>query len=172
MRSVGATGNSVTNNGTLDGQISFLGTGNSLINGGLITITHSGIALAANDFSVGGTFTQTANGTLVLRVDNSGAHDGLSADKANLGGTLRAALQPGLYKSSTTYTGVIQTSTGISGQFSTVTSSSAFFNAVAVYNANSVDLTLTRYGFGAVTGETGNERAVGNSFQDCIDISL
>ena len=51
LGSVGGNGNSVTNNGTLDGLISVMGTGNSLINAGLITITNSATALAAGDFS-------------------------------------------------------------------------------------------------------------------------
>jgi uncharacterized protein with beta-barrel porin domain len=166
LRSVGANGNSVTNNGTLDGQISFLGAGNSLINAGLITITDSGIALAAGDLFVSGTFTQTAHGTLALRVDNTGLHDGLSTTgQAALNGTLRAVLQPGLYGSSTTYTNVVQSSASITGQFASVASSSAFFNVAATYNASSVDLTLSRYAFGAVPGETANQHAVGNAFE-------
>ena len=109
LASFGATGNSVTNNGTLDGQILLLGTGNGLTNAGLITITHAGTALAAGDFFVGGTFTQTAQGTLALRVDNAGLHDGLSATgQVTLNGTMRVVLQPGLYQSSTTYTNVVE----------------------------------------------------------------
>src|SRR5262249_9699250 len=129
------------------------------------TITDPQTPLFIGDIGISGTFTQTAQGTLALRVDNTGARDGLSADNVNLNGTLRAVLQPGLYKSSTTYTGVVESISAISGQFSSVTSSSAFFNAVATYNATSVDLTLNRYAFGAVPGETTNQRAVGNSLE-------
>ena len=160
-----ASGNSVTNNGTLDGRIELMGSGDSLINAGLITITDPGTALAVSNLAFAGTFTQTAQGTLALRVDNAGNRDGLSAVQANLNGTLRAVLQPGLYQSSTTYTGVVQTTAAITGQFATVTSSSAFFNAAATYNANSVDLILTRQGFGAVAGETQNQRAIGNALE-------
>jgi uncharacterized protein with beta-barrel porin domain len=166
LRSVGANGNSITNNGTLDGQISVLGTGNSLINAGLITITDPGIALAAGDLSVGGTFTQTAQGTLALRIDNTGHHDGLYATgQLALNGTLRAVLQPGLYGSSITYTNVVQSGASVTGQFASVTSSLAFFNAAATYNAGSVDLTLTRYGFGNAPGETVNQRAIGGALE-------
>ena len=160
-----ASGNSVTNNGTLDGRIELMGSGDSLINAGLITITDPGTALAVSNLAFAGTFTQTAQGTLALRVDNAGNRDGLSAVQANLNGTLRAVLQPGLYQSSTTYTGVVQTTAAITGQFASVTSSSAFFNATATYNANSVDLILTRQGFGAVAGETQNQRAIGNALE-------
>jgi outer membrane autotransporter protein len=164
--SFGTSGNSITNNGTLDGQMFVTGTGSSLINAGLITITNPGTALGAFDLHFGGTFTQTAQGTLALRVDNNGLHDGLAASgNANLNGTLRAVLQPGLYGSSTTYKDVLLTSGSVAGQFALVTSSSAFFGAAASYNASSVDLTLTRYGFGSVAGETSNQRSIGNALE-------
>jgi outer membrane autotransporter protein len=173
LASFGATGNSIINNGTLDGQISLEGSSNSLTNAGLITITHAGTALAAGDFFVGGTFTQTAQGTLALRVDNTGLHDGLSATgHVALDGTLRVALQPGLYQSTTTYTDIVESNTGVSGQFANVTTGLAFFNAVATYNAMSVDLTLNRYGFGAVPGETVNQRSVGNALEAGYSTSL
>jgi uncharacterized protein with beta-barrel porin domain len=166
LRSVGANGDSITNNGTLDGQISVLGSGNSLINAGLITITDPGTALAAGNLSIGGTFTQTAQGTLALRVDNTGLHDGLYATgQLALNGTLRAVLQPGLYGSSITYTNVVQSGASVTGQFASVASSLAFFNASATYNAGSVDLTLTRYGFGNAPGETVNQRAIGGALE-------
>jgi uncharacterized protein with beta-barrel porin domain len=164
--SFGTTGNTITNNGTLDGQMFFIGTGNSLINAGLITITDPGTTLAAGNLGFGGSFTQTAQGTLALRVDNAGLHDGLYAEnQVKLNGTLRAVLQPGLYGSSITYTNVLQSGIPVAGQFSNVTSSSAFFNAVATYNTNSVDLTLTRYGFGSVPGETANQRSIGSALE-------
>ena len=175
LRSGGTNGNSITNNGTLDGQISILGTGNNLINGGLITITGPGIALAAGDFSVGGTFTQTAQGTLALRVDNTGLHDSLFASsQAHLNGTLRVVLQSGLYASSTTYTNVLQSGASVTGQFASVTSSSVspFFNATATYNASSVDLTLTRYGFGSAPGETANQRSIGAALESGYSTAL
>jgi uncharacterized protein with beta-barrel porin domain len=173
LRSTASNGNSITNNGTLDGQISVLGTANSLINGGLITITDPGIALAAGDFSVGGTFTQAAQGTLALRVDNTGLHDSLFASsQVHLNGTLRVALQSGLYASSTTYTNVVQSGASVTGQFASVTSSLAFFSAAATYNASSVDLTLTRYGFGNAPGETANQRSIGAALESGYSTAL
>ncbi|MCP3473916.1 hypothetical protein NLM33_26725 [Bradyrhizobium sp. CCGUVB1N3] len=71
------TGTTITNNGTLDGRMFLAGTGNSLTNAGLITITDPGTALSAYNLSFGGMFTQTAQGTLALRVDNTGNYDGL-----------------------------------------------------------------------------------------------
>ncbi|MCP3473915.1 autotransporter outer membrane beta-barrel domain-containing protein [Bradyrhizobium sp. CCGUVB1N3] len=74
-------------------------------------------------------------------------------------------LQPGLYGTTTTYKDVLVSGASINGQFASVTSSSAFFNAAATYNAASVDVTLTRQSFGAVAGETANQRAVGNALE-------
>jgi outer membrane autotransporter protein len=74
-------------------------------------------------------------------------------------------VQAGLYQTTTTYAAVVQSGGAVSGQFANVTSSSAFFTAAATYNASSVDVTLTRQGFGAVAGETANQRAVGNALE-------
>jgi outer membrane autotransporter protein len=160
----GISGGTITNNGTLDGAMSVIGTGVSLTNAGLITITDPATALGPFNIAFSGTFTQTAQGTLALRVNNAGQYDGVSVGGANLNGTLRVVLQPGLYQSSTTYTNLLKSTTPIAGQFASV-SSSAFFNAAATYNPNSVDLTLTRYGFGAVPGETANQRSIGNALE-------
>lgn len=165
LASLGTTGNSITNNGTLDGQMMVFGGGNSLTNAGLITITDPGTALTAGNLIFAGTFTQTAQGTLALRVDNAGLHDGLLVDGAGLNGTLRAVLQPGLYGTTTTYANVLVSGSPVNGQFANVTSSSVFFNAVATYNASSVDLTLIRQGFGAVAGETVNQSSIGNALE-------
>jgi uncharacterized protein with beta-barrel porin domain len=174
LRSVGTIGNTITNNGTLDGQISVLGMGgNSLINAGLITITDPGTALSTGNLSFAGTFTQTAQGTLALRVDNAGLHDGLFAvNQVRLNGTLRPVLAPGLFGAPVTYKDIVATNASVVGQFATVTSPSAFFNAVATYNAKSVDLTLTRYGFGNVPGETANQRSVGNALETGYSTAL
>ena len=171
---MGTTGNNITNNGTLDGQISILGLGgNSLTNAGLITITGAGTALATGNLSFAGTFTQTAQGTLALRVDNTGLHDGLSAvNQASLNGTLRPMLTPGLFGTSMTYKDVVVSNDSVVGQFATVAAPSAFFNAVATYNAKSVDLTLSRYGFGSAPGETVNQRAIGNALETGYSTSL
>ncbi|QAU46412.1 autotransporter outer membrane beta-barrel domain-containing protein [Bradyrhizobium guangzhouense] len=163
----GTGGTVVTNNGTLDGQMLFVGFGNTnaLINNGLITITDPATPLFIGDLGVSGAFTQSAQGILALRIDNTGARDGLYGNTVNLNGTLRAVLQSGLYQSSTTYSNVVQSSSAIIGQFSNVATSSAFFNATATYNPTSVDLTLTRIGFGSVAGETANQRAVGSALE-------
>lgn len=182
-----STNNIVTNNGTLDGRLNLDsggGSGNTFLNAGLITITDTGTPVGANHI-IDGTFTQTANGTLALRVNNAGVSDILSNSgagtplTATLGGRLGAVVQPGLYANSTTYIGVVSATDPITTQFSQVqafaagtTAPLAFFTATATYNPTSVDLTLTRIGFGAVPGETFNERAVGNALNALYSTGL
>lgn len=186
----------ITNNGRLDGTISIPNPDpNTLINNGTITISNPNTPLGdqAGLSSTGttlwhfieGTFTQTAGGTLELRVNNVGFSDGLGAADPHLGGTLRAVVQPGLYNAVTTYSSVVYncgcTSGDLNGtQFDKVTSSSPFFMATANYVENSalgsginaVDLVLTRLPFGAVPGETINQRAVGNALEQGYSTTL
>jgi hypothetical protein len=163
--------NTVVNNGTLDGRISLDGTDHSVTNNGLITVTDPGTPVGAAHF-VAGSFTQGAAGTLALRVDKSGASDTLTVTTANLGGTLRATVQAGLYNSSTFYAGVVTATNQIATTFSQTTTSSAFFTATATYNPNSVDLTLNRVPFGSVAGATQNQRSVGNYLEQNYSTSL
>lgn len=164
--SFGTSGNTITNNGTMDGMMFVLGPGNALTNNGLITITDPTTWMGPANINFGGTFTQTAQGTLALRIDSAGNHDGLYAEEqVTLNGTLRAVLKPGLFGAPITYKDVLMTNASIAGQFATVGSSSAFLSAVATYNAKSVDLTVARYGFGSAPGETLNQRSVGNALE-------
>jgi len=161
-------GGIVTNTGTLDGMI----TSSALTNGGLITITNGGTPLGP-DYTIGGTFTQSAGGTLALRVNAGGANDTFAVGgTANLGGTLGAVVQPGLYADTTKYLGVVTAANPITTTFAQTlpfaagtTTPLVFFTLTPTYNANSVDLTLTRLGFGSVAGETANQQAVGNALE-------
>lgn len=148
----------VINSGTLDGPVKLIGTaGSTLTNSGMMTISAPWTG-AGVQHQVDGTFTQTATGSLGLRVSPGGGSDSLAVLNsqpgtgiANLGGTLRALIQPGLYGSRTTYGGAL-TFASSTGQFSSVTASTPFFSAAAVYNLNSVDLVLTRIPFNQVQG--------------------
>jgi outer membrane autotransporter protein len=175
--------NTVVNNGTLDGTIALLGSGNTFTNAGLITITDPGTAVGAFH-EIDGTFTQTAAGTLALRVNAAGVSDQLFVTSANLAGTLRAVVQPGLYGNTTVYNGVVIAClcNGLNGtKFDTVTSTSPFLKATASYDYAGVSapifdpnvtLTLTRIPFGALPGETQNQRAVGNFLEANYSTSL
>ena len=167
----GAPGNTITNNGTLNGQILIQNTSSTLTNNGLIEITNAGTTVGTTHeiSSAGGTFIQSASGTLALRVNNAGAADKMIADTITLnGGTLRAVVQAGLYSAPLTYSNVLfACSCGLTGTFATVASSSPFFTASAAYDyaAGSADLTLTRIPFGSVPGMTENQRAIGNALE-------
>ncbi|WP_084788607.1 autotransporter domain-containing protein [Bradyrhizobium sp. Cp5.3] len=164
---------SLTNNGTIDGQL-FVNdpfNTNTFTNAGLITITDPNTPVGTGHLFQG-TFSQTASGVLALRVNAAGAADTFTTTTANLGGTLRAVLQPGTYAPTTSYSGVFSATNPLNGRFDQVTTSSTFYNAVATYNSTSVDLTLTRSGFGAVAGETANQRAVGNALEAGYSPSL
>jgi outer membrane autotransporter protein len=169
-----ATNDVVVNNGRLDGKVALTASGgaaNTLDNFGLITITNAGTAVGANHL-IDGTFNQFSGGVLGLRVNAAGASDTLSATTANLGGTLRAVVQAGLYGNSTTYLGVVNATDPIGTTFASVSSSSVFFNVTASYKPTSVDLTLTRFAFGEVPGETLNEQAVGTALEAAYSTGL
>jgi outer membrane autotransporter protein len=134
--------NSVINTGTIDGQISLSqGTFESLTNSGLITISYPGSGIT---HSIDGTFTQTATGTLALRVDANGGNDKLSViGVANLAGTLQVLAQIGNYAPSTTYT-VVTATNGVNGTFANVFTNLAFLTPKLTYDADDAFLTLTR----------------------------
>ncbi len=163
----------LTNTGTLDGALLIGGLGdNTLTNSGLITVSTPLTAGNAVMHLVDGTFFQTGSGTLAFRVlptAGAGDYDTLlvvgstpGTGNATLGGTLRALPQSGLYGPSTTYSNVL-TFTSASGRFATVETGLLFLSASAIYNANGIDLVLTRVPFNqAFTGGGANAQAVGN----------
>ena len=171
--------NTVSNSGTLDGAVSLTGGGNnSLTNSGLITVSAPFVTGIIH--AVDGTFTQTASGILGLRVtpNNTFGYDALQViagvpgtGVANLGGTLRAQVQPGLYGSSTTYANAL-TFAASTGRFGSVESGLTFLTASAVYNATSVDLVLSRIPFSQFPGGGANSRAIGNVLEQNYSTSL
>jgi outer membrane autotransporter protein len=142
LENAAPSGNSVINNGTIDGQIALSqGTMESLTNNGLITISYPGSGIT---HSIDGTFTQTATGTLALRVDANGGNDKLSViGVANLGGTLEVLAQPGNYGPNTTYT-VVTATNGVNGTFANVFTNLAFLTPKLTYDADDAYLTLIR----------------------------
>lgn len=168
-------GNTIINSGTLDGPIVLNAAGgNSLTNSGLITVSAPLAQTGGVLHTIDGVFTQTALGMLALRVGPSttaGAYDGLTTGTANLGGTLRATVQPGLYGSTTTYPGIVAFTTS-TGSFASVQSTSVFLTPSAIYNAGTVDLVLTRIPFNQFPTGGGNARAIGNVLEANYSTSL
>jgi uncharacterized protein with beta-barrel porin domain len=158
--------NTVINNGTIDGFVNLqLGT---LTNNGLLERTTGPIGFVGSMAQ----FAQGAAGTLGIRVDATLAHDVLTASAgANLAGTVRALVQPGIYGATQTYSGVM-TSGGLTGAFTAAESTSPFLVATAINNGNNVDLTLTRVAFNAVAGLTDNQRAVASGLEGAYSPAL
>lgn len=143
--------NAVTNTGRIDGRLDLSsGAANNMVNSGLLTITNPGTPVGAVH-SIGGNFSQTASGTLAIRVNSAGAGDKVSAGgTATLtGGTVRVVASPGSYAPSTTYT-ILTATGGVAGTFTSVTSNFAFLAPTLAYDANNVFLTLFSSGAGPV----------------------
>jgi outer membrane autotransporter protein len=119
-----------------------------------------------------GSYTQTG-GLLQFQLGTAGAGRITVADTATLGGALGVGVSPGLYGLSTRYS--LLTAGTINGQFAQFISSppSAFLSLSGpVYTATSVDVTLTRTPFGAVSGLNANQRAVGNALEGAYATTL
>jgi len=178
--------NDVFNNmagATLDGRMTVNGQDNTVNNSGLITITDPATPIAAQNFNIQNgngnantnpnIFSQTASGTLALRMDNSGAIDGLVADAVNPGGTLRIAIQSQLYANTlvSTNAAVEANFLTITHPFNTYTTSSPFFTVTPIYDSGDASaytklyIQLDRVAFNAVPGLTPNQRAVGNALE-------
>ncbi|MEW6640912.1 MAG: autotransporter domain-containing protein [Pseudomonadota bacterium] len=152
------------NGGTLNGQI----TGGAATT---MTMTGGAVLVGPTVADTIGTYRQTG-GTLTFAVTPDATTHGsiAAAGTATLGGMVGLALQPGLYATSTTYANVLSAGSPISTRLAQVQAVAAgtatplaYFSAAAVYHGSSVDLTLTRQGFGALSGQTRNQQAVGRA---------
>jgi uncharacterized protein with beta-barrel porin domain len=172
----------VTNSGILNGAIALGGMGgNTLVNAGLITVSAPLTPGGGVAHLVDGTFTQTASGVFTTRIspnNAAGNYDTLQVANsvagtgvANLGGTLRPVVQPGLYGTSTTYPGVLTFSSS-TGSFAPLSPLSLFLNTSLVYNPTSVDLVITRTPFNQLPGGGANARAVGAVLEGNYSTSL
>lgn len=177
----------ITNSGTLDGKIQTEGPSTTFVNSGLITVsdTHAVQPIGPFNFNIsdvahggGGSFTQTASGILSMRVmpgATTAPIDSLLGDTIVLAGTLRVALQPGLYANRTiTDTAVSLTNSGasrITTTFNSFLVNSPFFTVTPIYDTGNaasytaLSLQLDRIGFGALPGLTPNQTAVGNALE-------
>ena len=168
----GTINGGISNSGTINGGISNSGTITGDISnklGGLISgvldiqgptnVTNDGtIALSANAPStIGGNFTQSANGLLQVNSSNPLT----VAGTATLDGTLSAILNPADFTLFThtgpnTIGGIVNAGT-LSGNFANVTDNSVMYDFTSVVNGKNIDLlaaatTNTCAGVGTVTG--------------------
>jgi len=176
--------------GTLDGRITLYGQDNTVNNAGLITITDPATPIDPQGFYIANgngnantnpnIFSQSASGTLALRMDNSGAVDGLVADAVNPGGTLRIAIQSQLYANTLISSAAAVTANyfPITHSFDTYTSTSPFFTVTPLYDSgdpsaySQLYIQLNRIAFNAIPGLTPNQQAVGNALEHGYSTSL
>jgi outer membrane autotransporter protein len=157
------------------------GNGTIIAGGGSTGLCNSGVCVSGGVVAPVGTltiqqgnYTQTG-GLLQFQLAPTGANGQLvvANGTATLGGTLGATVTPGLYGGSTVYS--LITANAINSQFAQFAPSpgSAFLTLSAPsYTANSVNVTLVRTPFGAVTGLSANERAVGNALETGYSTTL
>lgn len=160
-------GNTLTNFGLIDGPVTMLGVvpNNQFINFGTLQVTDPTVPLQTN-YSITGDFEQKAGGSLALRFDSNFFNDNVLAFGGNLtlNGKLILVPQAGLYGGAFTNTYLDTGGFGTrTGTFSSVVVTSPFFTATPIYNAGSVDVTVTPIAFNAVPGLTPNQQAVANA---------
>jgi subtilase-type serine protease len=159
-----ALGTIIVNGGTIDGRVAVpAGTDARFENSGWLGISAPG---AGTTHIIGGTFAQTAVGTLVLRVAGDGSHDALRvAGTAQLAGALTLVPQPGLYGGQTVYPDLVSATDALRGGFTTISTTSTFLQAEVIPAPNSLSAVLTRTPFDALPGLTPNQQAIGNGLE-------
>lgn len=154
------------------------GNGTIIAGGGNTDVCSTGVCntggtvMPIGTLAIQGNYTQTG-GLLAYQLSPGGASGTLAVQgTATLGGTLGVTVLPGLYALSTQY--AVLTASSVNGQFAQVSSSmpSIFLSVATTYNPTSVDLTVNRTPFGAVPGESVNQRAVGNALEAAYATSL
>ncbi len=152
-----AVGTVIVNSGVIDGRIAATaGPDKRLENSGWIGVSGTGVPIAS---LFGGTFVQTAAGTLSLRVTSSGTDTLSIFGVARLAGTLAVPFQTtSLSRNYTLFTAT----QGYTGTFTTLATTGlpSFMGASLAYEPNAVSLTLTS-GMAQVAGLTTNQAAVG-----------
>lgn len=152
-----AVGTAIVNYGVIDGRLAATGgLDKRLENSGWIGVSGTGVSITS---LFGGTFVQTAAGTLSLRVTPSGTDTLSIVGVARLAGTLAVPFQT----TSLTRNYTLFTSTqGYTGTFTNLVTSGlpSFMGASLVYAPNAVSLNLTS-GMAQIQGLSTNQRAVG-----------
>ena len=170
-----AAPNTLTNFGLIDGPVTMqsFGGNDTFINFGTLRVTDPTVALQTN-YSIAGDFEQKAGGSLALRFDSNFFNDDVLAlaGTLKLNGKLILVPQAGLYGGAFTNTYLSTGGFGTrTGTFSSVEVASPFFTATPIYNAGSVDVTLTPLAFNAVPGLTPNQQAVANALAGSYSVN-
>ncbi|MGN6134386.1 MAG: autotransporter outer membrane beta-barrel domain-containing protein, partial [Aureliella sp.] len=133
-------------------------------------VTSDGRLAAGNSIghlTVSGNLTQSSSSTTQVEINDGGTTAGVNNDlvhvtgTATVGGSVEVKAAPGNYTNGTKYT-FLEADGGVSGSYSSITDDLAFFDAVLIYNALSVQLMLeansTNY---LAVAQTSNQRGVG-----------
>lgn len=116
--------------------------------------------------TINGNLNQSSSSTTQVEINDGGTTAGVNNDlvhvtgSATVGGSVQVKAAPGSYTDGTKYT-FLEADGGVSGTYSSITDDLAFFDAVLLYNALSVQLMLeansTNY---LAVAQTSNQRGV------------
>jgi autotransporter family porin len=163
----------LSNNAELSGSVNIntpgtLRAGNSYIAGNLFNegkLVLDTPASAAAALDIGGTFTQSSQGTLQISVLSDSQYSKLYMDgDAYLDGKLNIDVKQGnTLALGNVLTDIIRTDGTITGQFSAVTDNSFLFNFTPTYHIDSIDLDVVADSSGGGNSVSGSIQALGNS---------
>ena len=166
------SGGALYANGTIAGLVTVNGGG--LLGGtgtvGSITTLSGGTVAPGNSIgtlTVAGNAAFAAGSTFQVEANAAGQSDRLAVGGAATlaGGTVQVLAAAGTYDPRTQYA-ILTAAGGVAGQFSGVTANFAFLTPTLRYQANEVDLTLTRNDIAFATiAQTRNQGAVANAIQ-------
>ncbi len=124
--------------------------GNGILGTGLMSITNSGLVSPGNSIdtlTINGDYIQTATGSLLIEILNESNFDQLivNSGAVSLDGTLEVDILPGSNLSGTSEFVIIDNTMGlgVTGQFANIFLQNPLFMANAIYNADTVVLSIT-----------------------------
>lgn len=161
-----AVGTVIVNYGVIDGRLAATGGPDKrLENSGWLGVSGTGVSITS---LFGGTFVQTAAGTLSLRVTPTGNDTLGIVGVARLAGTLAVPFQTTSLTRSYT---VLAATGGITGTFANLVTSGlpSFMSASLAYDPNAVNLNLTS-GMARQPGLTANQSAVGAGLDRAFNV--
>ncbi|MFO1123800.1 MAG: autotransporter domain-containing protein [Hyphomicrobiales bacterium] len=134
--------------------------------GGALWLQHGGASFGGGSIASVASYTQESDGILAIGVDADGTSSQINGGTVVLAGNMVVQLNAGLYADTMDYQDVVLSGAPIDTTWDDVSSLSPLMTASVVYNANDVDLTLTRVAFNDVAGLTRNQHQVATGFEN------
>jgi autotransporter-associated beta strand protein len=162
-------------NGSLASTVTVASGGTFGGNGTIAGLVLNGTIAPGNSIgttNISGDATLNSGSTTEIEINDAGTTPGINNDLIAAtgdvtinGGTVQVVANPGTYTAGTTYTFI--TANSVNGVFDSITDDLAFFNALLIYNAGSVQFELmpNMSDFAAVA-VTGNQTAVARYIDD------